>query len=345
MENTKKYRELLQIAAQALMGNYVRAGGKAIKNWKWILGGISGFFFAIVLLASLIFSLPGIMMQSMLQADKEDQYKELSIFAQQEITEVEVEKKGFLQELLDSLKGDDEDAESPTLQGDIDNQEVMILYSVKYGEYMSNSKLNKKQIRELSRAFVEINGLSITIKPFEQVVTEIGLTEEQETIALSMHQYYTGASVSFPGSEEGGSDEPFVGTGNGQLSLPVHSYRLTSKFGTRVHPTTGKVSTHMGVDLAVPTGTPVRAAYDGKVTTAKYSGTYGNLVVIDHGVVNGKRIVTYYGHNSALPVRAGAVVKKGQVIAISGSTGRSTGPHVHFEVRVDGKPQNPFAWV
>lgn len=344
MERGRKHIEMALIAAHVLLGNYVSAAAKSLKNWKWIVGGIGTAIFTIVLLASLLVSLPGIVMQSMLQTEKEDSYKELSIFAQQEVTEAEEEKKGFLQELLDSLKGDDgEESKSPTIIGDIDNQQVMILYAVKYGEYTSKSKLSKKQIRELSKSFIEIDGFTINIKPFEQVVSEIGLTPEQETIALSMYEHYIGATISSP--DGGLNDEPFVGTGNGTLSLPVYGYRLTSKFGTRVHPVTGKVSTHTGVDLAVPMGTPIKAACEGKVVTAKYAGSYGNLVILDHGVINGKHITTYYAHNSALPVRVGSIVKKGQVIALSGSTGRSTGPHVHFEVRVDGKPQNPFAWV
>lgn len=345
-----RYREMALIAANVLIGNRISAGKKFLKDWKWIVAGIGSALFLLILLISLLVSLPGIMMQSMLQQDKEDPFKELSIFAQEEVKEAEEEKKGFLQELLASLKGDDDS--EPTLQGDVDNQQVMILYAAKYGEYMSKDKLNKKHIRELTRAFIEIDGLSVRIKPFEQVVTEVGLTDEQEAIALTMYQYYTGTffMAGSGGSGAGGEysdDEPFVGTGgNGELIFPVGNYRVTSKFGPRVHPVTHQVnSVHTGVDLAVPTGTKVRAAYDGKVITSKYSGSYGNLVVIDHGVVNGNRIVTYYAHNSVLPVSVGTTVKQGQIVALSGSTGRSTGPHVHFEVRVNGKPQNPFSWA
>ena len=94
---------------------------------------------------------------------------------------------------------------------------------------------------------------------------------------------------------------------------------------------------HSGIDLAVPTGTPVKATAAGTVVVAGWSGGYGNLVVIDHG--NG--IQTYYGHNSQLVVTVGQQVKAGQVISLSGSTGNSTGPHVHYEIRVDGVPVDP----
>jgi murein DD-endopeptidase MepM/ murein hydrolase activator NlpD len=98
---------------------------------------------------------------------------------------------------------------------------------------------------------------------------------------------------------------------------------------------------HEGIDIAVPTGTPVAAAASGTVITAGWLGGYGNLVVIDHG--NG--LATAYGHNSGLAVGVGQSVAQGQVIAYSGSTGHSTGPHVHFEVRVNGSPVDPLGYL
>jgi murein DD-endopeptidase MepM/ murein hydrolase activator NlpD len=115
---------------------------------------------------------------------------------------------------------------------------------------------------------------------------------------------------------------------------PVHGV-LTSPFGWRW----GRM--HEGIDLAVPTGTPVVAAASGIVIVAGWMGGYGNLVVIDHG--NG--IATAYGHNTSVAVGYGQAVAQGQLISYSGSTGHSTGPHVHFEVRVNGSPVDPLGYL
>lgn len=96
------------------------------------------------------------------------------------------------------------------------------------------------------------------------------------------------------------------------------------------------------MDLAVPTGTPIRAALPGTVTTAAYdAGGYGYYVVIDHG--NG--LSTLYAHNSRLVARVGDAVEAGDIVSVSGSTGRSTGPHLHFEVRVNGQRTDPRAYL
>jgi murein DD-endopeptidase MepM/ murein hydrolase activator NlpD len=123
--------------------------------------------------------------------------------------------------------------------------------------------------------------------------------------------------------------------GSGVLARPVSRGSITSPFGTRW----GR--RHTGVDIGVSTGTPVKAADGGKVIFAGYDGAYGYTVRIDHG----DNVVTVYAHNSKLQVRQGDRVFKGEQIALSGSTGRSTGPHVHFEVRVNGVPMNPTRYV
>jgi murein DD-endopeptidase MepM/ murein hydrolase activator NlpD len=123
----------------------------------------------------------------------------------------------------------------------------------------------------------------------------------------------------------------------GGLSMPCNG-RITSPFGYRVHPITHVYKLHTGVDISVPTGTPIHAAADGVVVRAQWYGAYGYAVVIDHG----GGVQTLYGHNSKLLVAAGAAVKRGQVIALSGATGYATGPHCHFEKRVNGSPVNPL---
>lgn len=134
--------------------------------------------------------------------------------------------------------------------------------------------------------------------------------------------------------------------GGGALGWPVSGSRITSNFGYRTHPISGKKKLHTGVDLAVPTGTQVHAAGDGVVIISKYNSSYGYYVVIDHGkLADGTKLTTLYAHNSKLAVSVGQSVSRGTVIAYSGSTGDSTGPHCHFEVRVNGNYQNPLSWL
>lgn len=140
-----------------------------------------------------------------------------------------------------------------------------------------------------------------------------------------------------------GADVPYIGTDG--FCSPIGSgweRRVTSEFGNRVDPITGKRKGHGGMDLAVPTGTPIRAALPGTVTVSKYNaGGYGYYVMIDHG--NG--LATLYGHCSKLLAKVGQNVQAGEIIALSGSTGRSTGPHLHFEARVNGERTNPRAYL
>ena len=120
---------------------------------------------------------------------------------------------------------------------------------------------------------------------------------------------------------------------------------ITSPFGYRVHPIFKSRIFHSGLDIAGPNGGAIHAANDGKVIYAGWYGGYGKVVILDHGVVNGKPITTLYGHMSAINVSNGQYVKKGQTVGREGSTGYSTGPHCHFEVRVNGKPTNPLSYI
>lgn len=118
---------------------------------------------------------------------------------------------------------------------------------------------------------------------------------------------------------------------------PVDYPYLTSSFGWRRNPVTGRHSMHEGLDFSAPRGTPIYAASGGVVTEARYHTGYGKLVEINHG--NG--LVTRYAHASSINVKLGQVVTKGEMVARVGSTGRSTGPHLHFEVRMAGEPLDP----
>lgn len=126
-------------------------------------------------------------------------------------------------------------------------------------------------------------------------------------------------------------------TFRGGFIHPVNG-RMTSGFGYRFHPILRRRKLHTGVDFGVASGTPIRAAASGTILLAGYSGGYGKCVIIYHG----DGVTTLYGHCSALLVSEGQEIKQGQVIARSGSTGMSTGPHLHFEVRCNGTPVRPF---
>jgi murein DD-endopeptidase MepM/ murein hydrolase activator NlpD len=117
--------------------------------------------------------------------------------------------------------------------------------------------------------------------------------------------------------------------------------RLTSGFGVRANPMGAGTESHPGLDLGAASGTPIKAVRDGTVRFSGPRGGYGNIVILDHG--DGTE--TRYAHCSRLDVAEGATVKAGQVIAAVGSTGRSTGPHLHFEVRVKGAPVDPTGWI
>ncbi len=128
----------------------------------------------------------------------------------------------------------------------------------------------------------------------------------------------------------------------GQFKFPLATYtRLSDDYGWRIHPTLGVEKFHNGIDLAAPTGTAIYAAYDGKVVAASYSSSMGNYVMIDHG----DSLYTIYMHASKLYVNNGDIVVRGETIAAVGSTGRSTGPHLHFGVRKNGEYVSPWNYL
>lgn len=120
---------------------------------------------------------------------------------------------------------------------------------------------------------------------------------------------------------------------------------VTSPFGTRKHPLTGVTKLHTGVDFAATRGTQVYAAREGRVVFAAFTKAYGNRVVVDHGTIAGKPLQTTYSHLSALQVTAGQSVQAGTPVGLAGSTGLSTGPHLHFEVIYDGSYNDPLPWL
>ena len=197
---------------------------------------------------------------------------------------------------------------------------------------------NEIKVEQTYTVVIPIEDMAVV---YANIAASLGVevTEEQKTntdnvYSLIKYGYpITGGDGSFDGA-----DVPFVGA-DGFCSPVGANWRsiVTSEFGGRIDPINGQRDGHTGMDLAVPTGTPIRAALGGTVKTATYNSSYGNYLTIDHG--NG--LVTLYAHNSRLLVRPGQVVQTGDVVSLSGATGRVTGPHLHFEVRVNGQRTNP----
>lgn len=122
---------------------------------------------------------------------------------------------------------------------------------------------------------------------------------------------------------------------------PLNGLHMTSDFGMRMHPILGGYRMHAGIDLAAPTGTPIYATADGVVERAEWTGGYGLMVELGHG----GDLETRYGHMSRLNVAAGQQVRRGEIIGYVGATGRATGPHLHYEVRVAGMAVNPAPYM
>ena len=174
--------------------------------------------------------------------------------------------------------------------------------------------------------------------PHELTTAELGeaLAMIEERLAArrsSLDLLAEGMRVSFPGAVGFISDDASHTTPS---IWPTQGY-VSSPYGLRF----GGTEFHQGIDIAAEMGTPIVAAADGVVTAAGWNGGYGNMVDVDHG----SGVVTRYGHASAVAVTVGQQVRRGQVIAYVGSTGRSTGPHLHYEVRVGGQPVNPAAYL
>lgn len=170
------------------------------------------------------------------------------------------------------------------------------------------------------------------------------LTDQEKKIQLEIDAYQTEinqleAEIQSITSNNLIVNPNYVG---GEMLWPLPGYtRLSSTFKMRVHPITGVYKLHSGIDIPAPKGTNVLAANDGVVVKAGRNTAYGNMVMIDHG----GGVSTLYGHGSEITVTLGQTVKKGDVILKVGSTGYSTGNHLHFEVRVNGSAVNPLPYV
>lgn len=166
--------------------------------------------------------------------------------------------------------------------------------------------------------------------------------DAQDESMLQGDARYQQLFASWEALEERGEDATTVSaTVSVPSIMPLQDAKLTSGFGMRTHPVLGGRRSHKGIDLAAPTGTPIYATADGIVDRAEWFSSYGLFIEIEHGA----ELETRYAHMSRLAVSAGQRVQKGDLIGYVGSTGRSTGPHLHYEVRVSGVAVNPIPYM
>ncbi|MBO8127449.1 MAG: peptidoglycan DD-metalloendopeptidase family protein [Firmicutes bacterium] len=213
----------------------------------------------------------------------------------------------------------------------------LIIPATSYGEKLEESEAARKPAAEVESKGTPVmmtyqvqSGEStyVIAKRFNTTVEAIA-----EANGLKDPSYLrVGQKLLVPAGEEGAAVEDFAWPAMGPIS---------SGYGWRTHPIYKNRQFHGGIDIAVPSGTDVKAAASGTVIRAGDMDGFGLGIVIDHG--NG--VTSWYGHNSKLLVKAGAKVVKGQVIAKSGNTGISTGPHLDFRIKVDGHTSNPLIWL
>lgn len=213
-------------------------------------------------------------------------------------------------------------------------EERIILQEAKAAQEIEQDNL-EELIGEKEKQIVsyesDINNKEAAIKQYEQDIAE--QTELISTLEAAV------AEEKRRLMEENGEVLTYDG---GMFKWPAPSYtRISSDYGNRMHPTLGVVLFHNGIDMAAPGGSKILAAYDGRVVAADYSATMGNYIMIDHG----DELYTVYMHASALYVSKGDVVVKGEHIAAVGTTGRSTGNHLHFSVRSNGSYVNPWNYL
>jgi murein DD-endopeptidase MepM/ murein hydrolase activator NlpD len=184
----------------------------------------------------------------------------------------------------------------------------------------------------------------------EPTPVSLALTDDpdQQQVKVSIDQFYTLRSQAMSGrisrALEGGLSPSFAGDwtelADAPSLWPVEG-RVGSSFGERQDPINGEGAFHSGLDIEAPSGTPVRAAADGNVTDASMNAGYGREIILNHG----HDVLTVYGHLSAMAVVPGQHVIRGQVIGYVGQSGRATGPHLHYEVRVHNVPVNPHKYL
>lgn len=209
-------------------------------------------------------------------------------------------------------------------------------------EDKNNELLSMQQQAEQAKADQE----SLKAQKNELLANNQDLVEQKK--ALIQQELADGATISEQVRANLANAAVFLSSGEYAWPLPTDAsgaFAISSVFGGRIHPITGLLSDHQGVDIAAAGGTPIYAVADGVVTTASYYGGYGNCVIIDMGVdAAGQHLSTLYGHCSSLATTVGASVKKGDIIGYVGSTGNSTGNHLHFGWMINGEFTDPLAY-
>jgi murein DD-endopeptidase MepM/ murein hydrolase activator NlpD len=206
----------------------------------------------------------------------------------------------------------------------------------------------KTAIRSISSLFAALGLLTAAAPAFADTAMTPQVGEKIVAEGAALDSIDDAAAVS------GGDDAfhaMFMGwkkqdaIGQGVIAVPsakpINAATFTSGYGVRSDPFRGSAAMHAGIDLAAPQGTAVYATADGIVDKAEWSNGYGNLVEVAHG----KGVQTRFGHLSRILVHSGQLVHRGDLIALVGSTGRSTGPHLHYEVRIDGHAVNPVPFL
>jgi murein DD-endopeptidase MepM/ murein hydrolase activator NlpD len=176
---------------------------------------------------------------------------------------------------------------------------------------------------------------------FKKLFANWQAIEKQQAPLAAISQAADLAAASRGAPTTGFIATPFRSSVSIPSRSPVEGVHFTSEYGMRVHPVLGGRRAHKGIDLGAPVGTPIYATADGTISRADWFSSYGLYVSIEHG----GNLQTRYGHMSRLNVAAGQEVHKGDIIGFVGTTGRSTGPHLHYEVRVAGEAVNPVPYM
>ena len=273
------------------------------------------------------------MISEIMESDKqvEQEYKDSR--------DVALEAKAEYEAVHEELEAKKAELEEESAQFERDIQEAVNLINELNLDINEYNRIYNDAAASEAAVQKEIDKIMAQIKAEEEAARKEQERLEQERLEQQQQQNNGGGNNNPPPSTN--VTPPGGGTATGSFIWPVGTRLITSPFGNRVHPLTGATKFHAGVDIGAGAGAPIQAADGGTVINAEDSGNgYGKYVVINHG--NGKS--TLYAHMSSIAVSKGAVVSKGQVIGYVGSSGNTTGPHLHFEVKVNGGLVDPLSY-